>query len=92
MSEKKCPPKGAPKWTTTFADLSTLLLTFFVLMLSFANIDIEKFRDLLGSVQNAFGVNLEDRGQYMPLSEEESPESADELMDNELKQQQQQQQ
>ena len=55
MSKKKV-SKGAPKWTMTFADLSTLLLTFFVLMLSFANIDIAKFRDLLGSVQNAFGV------------------------------------
>lgn len=54
----------------TFADLSTLLLTFFVLMLSFANIDIEKFRDLLGSVQNAFGVQMKDRGEFQPTKKE----------------------
>jgi chemotaxis protein MotB len=45
-----------PMWYVTFADLSTLMLTFFVLLLSFANFDIVKFRDMLGSVQGAFGV------------------------------------
>ena len=35
--ECKCPPVGAPGWMCTFADLSTLLLTFFVLLLSFAS-------------------------------------------------------
>ena len=45
-----------PMWYVTFADLSTLMLTFFVLLLSFANFDIIKFRDMLGSVQDAFGV------------------------------------
>jgi len=69
MPEKKI-KKGAPKWTTTFADLSTLLLTFFVLMLSFANIDVEKFRDLLGSVQNAFGVQVEERGEFQAVKQE----------------------
>ncbi len=70
MAEKK-PPKGAPKWTMTFADLSTLLLTFFVLMLSFASIDIAKFRDLLGSVQNAFGVKTSERGDFQPTAKED---------------------
>ena len=37
---KEAPPKGSPKWVMTFADMSTLLLTFFVLMLSFASIDV----------------------------------------------------
>lgn len=49
---------------TTFADLSTLLLTFFVLMLSMANIDIQKFRELLGSVRDAFGVQIHVKGDY----------------------------
>ena len=71
---KKC-KKGAPKWTMTFADLSTLLLTFFVLMLSFANIDIEKFRDMLGSVQNAFGVQTRIRGDFQAVTNEDNAES-----------------
>lgn len=32
----KCPPKGAPAWMATFADMATLLMAFFVLILSFA--------------------------------------------------------
>ncbi|MBI4829432.1 MAG: OmpA family protein [Nitrospinae bacterium] len=56
--------EGAPLWTTTFADLSTLLLTFFVLLLSFSNQDIAKFREMLGSVQDAFGVTVERKGEY----------------------------
>lgn len=59
--------KGAPKWMATFADMSTLLLTFFVLMLSFANIDIQAFHDLLGSVQNAFGVQTRERGEFQAV-------------------------
>ena len=57
-------PTGAPAWVVTFADLSTLMLTFFVLLLSFANTDIVKFREMLGSVQEAFGVQTETRGEY----------------------------
>lgn len=69
MADKRA-KKGAPKWTVTFADLSTLLLTFFVLLLSFANIDIEKFRDLLGSIQNAFGVQQRERGEFQAVIRE----------------------
>lgn len=54
--------EGAPAWMATFADLMSLLLTFFVLLLSFANMDIQKFQDMMGSVQDAFGVQKE-RGQ-----------------------------
>ena len=32
----KCPPPGAPAWMATFADMATLLMAFFVLILSFA--------------------------------------------------------
>ncbi len=55
---------------TTFADLSTLLLTFFVLMLSMANIDIQKFRELLGSVRDAFGVQFQEKGDYQAAVKE----------------------
>ncbi len=43
-------------WLATFGDLMSLLLTFFVLLLSFAEMDIVKFKDAMGSMQNAFGV------------------------------------
>ena len=52
----ECPPPGAPGWMTTFADLMSLLLTFFVLLLSFAQLDIVKFKTMAGSMKDAFGV------------------------------------
>lgn len=56
--------EGAPGWIITFADLSTLLLTFFVLLISFSNQDIIKFREMLGSVKDAFGVEIRRKGEY----------------------------
>ncbi|VAX16969.1 Flagellar motor rotation protein MotB [hydrothermal vent metagenome] len=65
MGKRKNPIfEGAPMWIVTFADLATLLLTFFVLLLSFANTDIIKFREMLGSVQGAFGVKIERQGEF----------------------------
>ena len=71
MDEQAPAPKGSPKWMATFADMSTLLLTFFVLMLSFANIDIQAFHDMLGSVQNAFGVQTRERGEFQAALKEQ---------------------
>lgn len=51
--ECDCPPPGAPEWMNTFADMMSLLLTFFVLLLSFANMDIVRFREAMSSIQNA---------------------------------------
>ncbi|OIQ48932.1 Motility protein B [Pseudodesulfovibrio hydrargyri] len=48
--------EGLPPWMATFADMVTLLLCFFVLLLSFAQQSEEKFRDALGSLKGAFGV------------------------------------
>jgi chemotaxis protein MotB len=55
---KKCPecPVGAPAWMATFADMATLLLCFFVLILSFAEMNVPKFKQISGSMNNAFGV------------------------------------
>ena len=57
QEEVKC-PEGLPGWLATFADLMSLLLTFFVLLLSFANMDIQKFQDMMGSIKEAFGVQV----------------------------------
>lgn len=48
--------EGLPPWIATFADMMTLLLCFFVLLLSFAEQSETKYRDALGSIRGAFGV------------------------------------
>jgi len=51
-----CPPPGAPLWLATFADLMSLLMCFFVLLLSFSEMDVLKFKQIAGSMKYAFGV------------------------------------
>ncbi|MEK9847555.1 MAG: flagellar motor protein MotB [Rhodospirillaceae bacterium] len=52
----KCPPPGAPAWMATFADMATLLMAFFVLILSFAEMNVPKFKQISGSMRDSFGV------------------------------------
>jgi len=54
--ECKCPPEGLPAWMGTFADLMSLLMCFFVLLLSFSEMDVLKFKQIAGSMSFAFGV------------------------------------
>ncbi|MGI2259828.1 flagellar motor protein MotB [Shewanella sp. GXUN23E] len=58
MAQKKCdcPPPGAPMWLATFADLMSLLMCFFVLLLAFSEMDVVKFKQIAGSMKYAFGV------------------------------------
>ena len=55
----KCPPAGAPMWLATFADLMSLLMCFFVLLLSFATMDAIRFKKMADSMKDAFGVQRE---------------------------------
>ena len=48
--------EGAPAWVVTFGDLMSLLLCFFVLMLSFSEMDRKKYKIVSGSLKNAFGI------------------------------------
>jgi len=50
-------PAGAPAWMVTYSDLVTLLLTFFVLLLSMANMDPTKFTAASSSLKDAFGIH-----------------------------------
>lgn len=93
-NKKKCPEcvKGAAKWMTTFSDMTTLLLTFFVLLLSMANFDKQK-------IQQVFGVFAGSRGimtnpDSVPMSEqniiarqalEKSVEKTEEKMQKNMK-------
>jgi chemotaxis protein MotB len=75
---RKCPPKGAPAWMATFADIATLLMAFFVLILSFAEFDQPRFKMVSGSLRDAFGIQRELPVMEMPqgttiLSESFSP-------------------
>lgn len=58
--EKKCEcVVGAPAWMVTYSDLVTLLLTFFVLLLSMASMDPVRFTEASSSLKDAFGVHKE---------------------------------
>jgi chemotaxis protein MotB len=52
----KKPNPGAPKWLVTFADLMSLMLCFFILLLSFSEMDRQKYKQVGGSLEKAFGV------------------------------------
>ena len=56
--QQKCPecPAGLPGWLQTFGDLMSLLLCFFVLLLSFSTMKKEDFEKAVGSLQGALGV------------------------------------
>lgn len=63
--EVVCEP-GAPEWLATFADLMSLLMSFFVLLLSFSEMDVLKFKQLAGSMREAFGVQREVKTKEIP--------------------------
>ncbi|SMP47320.1 flagellar motor protein MotB [Anoxynatronum buryatiense] len=48
--------KGAPEWMTTYGDMVTLLLCFFVLLFAFSEIDVRKLDAFIQSFQGAVGV------------------------------------
>ncbi len=72
--EKKC-PKGAPGWMVSWSDMTTLLLTFFIVIMSFAEIDGKDFYLVLSSFRGSLGMftggyslsagRLEELGQSM---------------------------
>ena len=64
----------------TFSDLVTLLLTFFVLLLSFAKTETSKYEAALGSIRNAFGGNVMQDGEVIQRGK--SPDNAMTLMDS----------
>lgn len=46
----------ADGWMVTYSDLMSLLLCFFVLILSMAEVDIIRYKQLADSMREAFGV------------------------------------
>jgi len=64
-AEHKC-PEGIPAWVMTFADLMSLLLAFFVLLFSFSEMDKAVYKELAGSLKDAFGVQREIKAKETP--------------------------
>ncbi len=58
MAEKKV-VEGAPEWIVLFADLMSLLVVFFVLIISFSIQDEKKLKVVAGSMKEAFGTQYE---------------------------------
>lgn len=58
---------GIPKWLPTFADMMTLLMCFFVLLLTFAEMDIKRYQQIAGSMSAAFGVQRVVTADQIPM-------------------------
>lgn len=91
--ERDCPPcpAGLPAWLATFGDLMSLLMCFFVLLLSFSEMDVLKFKQLAGSMREAFGVQAEIKVEDIPkgtsiIAQEFSPGRPDPTPLNEVRQ------
>lgn len=66
-AKKEVVEEGAPEWMVTFGDLMSLLLCFFVLMLSFSEMDRQKYRLMSGSMKQAFGVQRKKQKMEIPM-------------------------
>ena len=62
-TKKKCPTckKGTPLWFISWADMVTLLLCLFVIIVAYSSQDKGKFQTVAGSMKDAFGGNSFDR-------------------------------
>ncbi len=88
---KKEEKSGAPAWVMTFADLMSLLMCFFVLLLSFSEMDLLKFKQIAGSMKAAFGVQREIKSDESPkgtsiIAREFSPGRPTPTLINEIRQ------
>ncbi len=88
--EVKC-EEGIPAWVMTFADLMSLLLAFFVLLFSFSEMDKNVYKELAGSLKEAFGVQREIKVKETPrginiIAREFSPGRPKPTVHNEVRQ------
>lgn len=94
MDDQGPPPSDDEEgggWIMTFADLMSLLMCFFVLLLSFAEMDLNKFKAIAGSLKLAFGVQREVKAPDAPvgtsiIAQEFSPGTPQPTAINEVRQ------
>ena len=53
QEEEEDDEPSSPAWMTTYGDMMTLLMTFFILIMSFSTMEVEKFKMAMGSVKVA---------------------------------------
>ena len=90
-SRSKNQDAGIPAWVMTFADLMSLLLAFFVLLFSFSEMDKAVYKELAGSMKEAFGVQREIKAKEPPkglniVAREFSPGKPESTPFNEVRQ------
>ncbi len=73
LEEEPEEPEEAQEWLATFADLSTLLLCFFVLLYSMSSVDAQKFDATFSSIRDTFGGDNKD---HLSMPEESKPADA----------------
>lgn len=54
--QEESKPSGAPAWMSTYGDLVTLLLCFFVLLFSMSSVDVAKFKAAMSSFANQIDI------------------------------------
>jgi len=64
----------APFWMTTYGDIMTLLVTFFVLLISMSEVRMKKFKDAISNFQRQPGV-LSGRSSVVPMQNSGSSSS-----------------
>ena len=91
--ECECPecPAGLPAYLATFADLMSLLMCFFVLLLAFSEMDAQKYKQVAGSMKEAFGVQKQIKADSTPkgtsiIAQEFSPGKPEPTVLNEVRQ------
>ncbi len=66
------------RWLTTFNDMITLLMVFFVLLFSMGSMDTGRFRNFRNGLQSALGVLYE--GRHAPVGIIAAPDAKDSLV------------
>ena len=69
LAEEVVCEEGAPGWVVTFGDMMSLLLTFFILLLSFATLDKVQFQKLSGVMKDGFGAITRTQRQRIPKAD-----------------------
>ena len=69
VEEEDVCEEGAPGWVVTFGDMMSLLLTFFILLLSFATMDILRYVELAGTIKQGFGLPVKEKPVVIPKAE-----------------------
>ena len=59
---------GVPGWVVTFADLMSLMMTFFVLLFSFSSMDEQKYRQIVESLAAGFGAEVVRKSNSTPVT------------------------